>query len=851
MPPPTAPSRCSPPVSRPRAAPDAPGRRAGPGAVDPTVRRTGRPRRWDSRRGRRRPVRRRGAGDDVRATPAQRAEGGGRSRRRCRRRRGCRPSRAGPPGRPGPGRAARARRSQGVVARGGALDARGYVRLVSGPGEAARRPRRPRRRAAGRPAGAAPGAARLRPPHRRPRRRRAVAGPGRVPRPLQRRPGQLPGVRVGLPAAGAADAARRRGDGRRRRAGRPRPGRSGGRSTSRSAPATTPTTASATSCAGRSTSSTARPCAPTAARPTAARAWPTATRPPTTPTTGTPTARPRASRTTRRGRSTASPSSRACSTPPAARSRPTGLSMPWYTAYGNHDGLVQGNFPRSFQLGAVATGPVKVVGLPAGVSPDDLAAGAPGRDPAGLAGRARRRPGAAGDPRPGARDRHPHRVGPGALHHRRPPARPRLHRGRTSPHGTAHYVFDPTPAGARDRARHRQPERQQRRLARRRPVRLAAAPGCARPAEPARSSSFSHHTVASMTNQLVAADDPQQRVLGPEVRDLLLTFPNVVLWVNGHTHRNRVTPHRARRRRRVLGGPDRGPRRLAVPVAPGRARRQRRRHAVGLRHDARRRRPAVLRRRPVDAARARVAGPRARRQRLAGARRRPAAARRRTATSSCSSRRRSRCARRVGVAPASPAAAPVRRPAAGRCALPSDRGPRRARARGGCVRRRRAAAPPGRRGRRALRARPAANRPVQRPDRRPGRSCRATRPLLVAVGGAAGACARYGLGLLGPDRPRRPAGRDAAGERRRLPAARAAGRRAAGRPGAAAAARHRRSSAASPPSRRSPCRPTGCCADAPALAVAHLALTTAGGLGAAALGLRLGGRPRRRRTAPA
>ncbi len=29
------------------------------------------------------------------------------------------------------------------------------------------------------------------------------------------------------------------------------------------------------------------------------------------------------------------------------------------------------------------------------------------------------------------------------------------------------------------------------------------------------------------------------------MRDLLLRFPNVVLWVNGHTHRNTVIPHRA------------------------------------------------------------------------------------------------------------------------------------------------------------------------------------------------------------------------------------------------------------------------------------------------------------------
>lgn len=55
---------------------------------------------------------------------------------------------------------------------------------------------------------------------------------------------------------------------------------------------------------------------------------------------------------------------------------------------------------------------------------------------------------------------------------------------------------------------------------------------------------YSHHTIASMTNTLVFADDPSPRVLGTEVRDLLLQSPNVVLWVNGHTHVNRVTPYR-------------------------------------------------------------------------------------------------------------------------------------------------------------------------------------------------------------------------------------------------------------------------------------------------------------------
>jgi hypothetical protein len=50
---------------------------------------------------------------------------------------------------------------------------------------------------------------------------------------------------------------------------------------------------------------------------------------------------------------------------------------------------------------------------------------------------------------------------------------------------------------------------------------------------------FSHHTIGSMDNVPVGSD----RIGGPEVRDLLLRYPNVIVWVNGHTHRNEVIPH--------------------------------------------------------------------------------------------------------------------------------------------------------------------------------------------------------------------------------------------------------------------------------------------------------------------
>ena len=54
---------------------------------------------------------------------------------------------------------------------------------------------------------------------------------------------------------------------------------------------------------------------------------------------------------------------------------------------------------------------------------------------------------------------------------------------------------------------------------------------------------FSHHTIATMDNPIRADDDPRERVLGDAVLELLLRYPNVVLWVNGHTHVNSVTAH--------------------------------------------------------------------------------------------------------------------------------------------------------------------------------------------------------------------------------------------------------------------------------------------------------------------
>ena len=58
---------------------------------------------------------------------------------------------------------------------------------------------------------------------------------------------------------------------------------------------------------------------------------------------------------------------------------------------------------------------------------------------------------------------------------------------------------------------------------------------------------FTHHPSHAMAN---LAPDPrtptEDRHSGAELIDLLHRFPNVLAWINGHSHRNRITAHRAR-----------------------------------------------------------------------------------------------------------------------------------------------------------------------------------------------------------------------------------------------------------------------------------------------------------------
>jgi hypothetical protein len=89
---------------------------------------------------------------------------------------------------------------------------------------------------------------------------------------------------------------------------------------------------------------------------------------------------------------------------------------------------------------------------------------------------------------------------------------------------------------------------------------------------------FSHHGTGTLSNTRAGHPGPGgERVLGAaDLLALLHRFPNVVLWLNGHTHANSVQARRnPGTRPRILGGNHLCRHRLALPDAHRRARRPR------------------------------------------------------------------------------------------------------------------------------------------------------------------------------------------------------------------------------------------------------------------------------------
>lgn len=247
----------------------------------------------------------------------------------------------------------------------------------------------------------------------------------------------------------------------------------------------------------------------------------------------------------------------------------TGLGLPWYAAYGNHDGLVQGNVPRTPLLQSLATGPLKLTSLPASIlaQPLNVQIGfllaLLRQDPSAInlelsqGGRRLITPDANRRiiDRPTTVTEHFNTSGSPAGH------------GFTAENvsnNTAYYTFDVGRIrgivldtvvsaggqnGSLDPYQFAWLESQLQTVS----SRWLSENGSV-VSRPGRHDKyvviFSHHTVGTMDNVPTGSG----RIGGDEVAGLLLRYPNVILWVNGHTHRNQVIPHARAAGAAVAGG---------------------------------------------------------------------------------------------------------------------------------------------------------------------------------------------------------------------------------------------------------------------------------------------------------
>ncbi|GAA4233449.1 TIGR03767 family metallophosphoesterase [Actinomadura meridiana] len=229
-----------------------------------------------------------------------------------------------------------------------------------------------------------------------------------------------------------------------------------------------------------------------------------------------------------------------------------GLDSPWFAVFGNHDGLAQGNLPVNPLISGLATGRLKI-----GVPADDEQAERLARvlidaDMIELLRLTREEGGLFRRVTPDARRRMLSRREVVAEHFTTT-ASLRGH-GFTKDNlrdGTAYYGFDRGVVrglvldtvnphgyseGSLDRKQFAWLEAQLKAGSSRYLAEDGSVTGHS--VKDRLFVLFSHHPVGSLDNALGG-----DRVLGDEVRDLLLRYPNVVLWVNGHTHRNHVIPH--------------------------------------------------------------------------------------------------------------------------------------------------------------------------------------------------------------------------------------------------------------------------------------------------------------------
>lgn len=221
-----------------------------------------------------------------------------------------------------------------------------------------------------------------------------------------------------------------------------------------------------------------------------------------------------------------------------------GLDVPWYTVFGNHDGLMQGNFPTTLPLDLIARGNLKVISPPASLSQANVDKIIEYRNIGPVVQGLLVTLGLVKSVAPDAKRRILHRAQV-IREYFNTSGEPVGH-GFTTQNknkGTAYYVLDKGPLrfvmldtvningyadGSLDTPQFKWLQ--------------SVIDGSADKLVVL----FSHHTSETMANPLIAAGgDLSMRVLGGKVVDYLKTKPQVIAWVNGHTHRNQIWAHPA------------------------------------------------------------------------------------------------------------------------------------------------------------------------------------------------------------------------------------------------------------------------------------------------------------------
>lgn len=234
---------------------------------------------------------------------------------------------------------------------------------------------------------------------------------------------------------------------------------------------------------------------------------------------------------------------------------PVGLDVPWYSTYGNHDGLLSGNMPMNAALDAFNQGGLKVISRPAGMTSGDLFNGLAAGDPTAVAALL------SAPARPVTPDPDRRFITPRdwvQMHLDSPPQPGPPGHGYTAANledGTLYYTFPIAPGvvgislDTVNRGGYADGSIGARQLAWLEEQLIALHSRYYAPdGSEVRTDHgdalvvlFSHHNIPTMVNPIPDPALPDdRRILGDEFEAFLHRFPNVVCWINGHSHMNRV-----------------------------------------------------------------------------------------------------------------------------------------------------------------------------------------------------------------------------------------------------------------------------------------------------------------------